>query len=888
MSVIESIIDWAKNDLPDWQSDAVRRLLISKELTSQDEEEILCMVKDLHGLNEYRNKKNVPRPLKDDDVPGVRKNSRKLTLKAIKNLCNVNAIENGSSLLLGHMGLSVIYGENGAGKSGYARVLKRACKAKDSKEKILSNVYGQGSDGVAEAIFKISINDGTDEEIHWKDGEDIETPLSQITVFDSKSANIIVDGNNEVVYLPQGAHVFQDLVDLLKKLKGRLEEEKPVFSKLKFLDIASETEAGKIIDELKYSTEREKIEAFAEWNDEMQNRLLILHKSIVDAELNDPIKEARKLRNLKERINKILENVKEIQKGFSEEQQLKLEQAIKKVQDTRNAVRVITQDDLTKEPLPGVGENTWQLLYNAAKDYSVSFAYPEKEFPQTEEYSHCVLCMQPLSNEAIDRMLRFKDFMENTTKRQEELAVKALEELSKKIQDLIVPSLESISDIIDEIRDRDKEVAIKLERFIEASITRKKEMLQFISGESISSFTKLRSSTKEDLIRIIEQLEAEALSKEIKVEPDLIRGLKKEKEELEAKKIFMERKKEILNYLEVMKRAHKYDKCINELSTSTITRKGNTIVTSGLTPRFSKALTNELNELGGKHLLLQLKSSGNGGQTRYQIQLQEKQTQKKAKLSEILSEGEQRIVAITGFFSELDLGEHECPIVFDDPVTSLDHRYREKIAERIVTESLKRQVIVFTHDIAFLLALESKVRELQNVYFHVQTVRNNGDYAGNLTDSRPWHAMNVNGRVKFLNTKLEGLRKLYQSENQSYNREAAEFYALLRETWESLIERDLLNETVYRFSVSVQTQRLKAVVVTNEDYQKIDLGMSKCSTWMFGHDKSVPLDANRPNPEELLKDLRELEDFGKSIRKRQKEIQKERNAALRPLVPTIG
>jgi hypothetical protein len=40
-------------------------------------------------------------------------------------------------------------------------------------------------------------------------------------------------------------------------------------------------------------------------------------------------------------------------------------------------------------------------------------------------------------------------------------------------------------------------------------------------------------------------------------------------------------------------------------------------------------------------------------------------------------------------------------IVFDDPVSSLDHMRREQIARRLAREAKVRQVNVFTHDLAF-------------------------------------------------------------------------------------------------------------------------------------------------------------------------------------------
>src|SRR5699024_11581369 len=107
-------------------------------------------------ITENTRQQLVTKPLKESHIPGVQFQARKITLKAIKNINNVNAIENNSSLLFGHRGISVIYGENGAGKSGYARILKRACKAKDSQERIISNVFELGSNDLIESNFNIS------------------------------------------------------------------------------------------------------------------------------------------------------------------------------------------------------------------------------------------------------------------------------------------------------------------------------------------------------------------------------------------------------------------------------------------------------------------------------------------------------------------------------------------------------------------------------------------------------------------------------------------------------------------------------------------------------------------------------------------------------------
>jgi wobble nucleotide-excising tRNase len=111
-------------------------------------------------------------------------------------LKNVNAIPDGSILKFGHQGLTVVYGENGSGKSGYARVLKRACSARDTKESLLPNAFGDDA-GPASAQISVTIKDGLDQTVLWMDGQESSPLLSNICVFDSRCARVIVDENNE-------------------------------------------------------------------------------------------------------------------------------------------------------------------------------------------------------------------------------------------------------------------------------------------------------------------------------------------------------------------------------------------------------------------------------------------------------------------------------------------------------------------------------------------------------------------------------------------------------------------------------------------------------------------------------------------------------------------
>ena len=71
-----------------------------------------------------------------------------LTLLSIKSLKNVNAIPEVSRVTFGPQ-LTLIYGHNGAGKSGFARILSCACFSRSSP-RIIGNIYDDNApDGPA-------------------------------------------------------------------------------------------------------------------------------------------------------------------------------------------------------------------------------------------------------------------------------------------------------------------------------------------------------------------------------------------------------------------------------------------------------------------------------------------------------------------------------------------------------------------------------------------------------------------------------------------------------------------------------------------------------------------------------------------------------------------
>lgn len=149
-------------------------------------------------------------------------------------------------------------------------------------------------------------------------------------------------------------------------------------------------------------------------------------------------------------------------------------------------------------------------------------------------------------------------------------------------------------------------------------------------------------------------------------------------------------------------------KCKDDLKTKAISDKAKEFASQGVTVALKTALDKEFDVLGVGHIKTKLIERVEKGKMKYKLVLALPVT---TKLDEILSEGEQRAIAIGSFLAELRLAGHSGGIVFDDPVSSLDHHRRLRVARRLVEEAKQRQVIVLTHETVFLCELLDAVEQ---------------------------------------------------------------------------------------------------------------------------------------------------------------------------------
>lgn len=120
-----------------------------------------------------------------------------LLFAKVQNVEGVNALMEGQTIEFGNH-LTIIYGANGSGKSGYTRLFKLVFYSK-SKEEILKNIHIDTGHKAVSANF--SFTSGTDS-ISLTLNDKGKAEFTQFSVFDGKSVIRHLDQRNEFEFRP--------------------------------------------------------------------------------------------------------------------------------------------------------------------------------------------------------------------------------------------------------------------------------------------------------------------------------------------------------------------------------------------------------------------------------------------------------------------------------------------------------------------------------------------------------------------------------------------------------------------------------------------------------------------------------------------------------------
>ena len=244
-------------------------------------------------------------------------------------------------------------------------------------------------------------------------------------------------------------------------------------------------------------------------------------------------------------------------------------------------------------------------------------------------------------------------------------------------------------------------------------------------------------------------------------------------------------------------RLTRLDRAIGALNTQRISTKLHELQQLAITERLRKAVEEEPSALHPAVTAVEITGQASKGQTLIHLALK---TEGKAKIANVLSDGEQRALALAFFLAEIAVSDERSAIVLDDPVSSLDHERRVYLARRLVIEAQRRQVVVLTHDMAFVHLLHEAAEDLA-VDVHGRTVHRAFAQIGVVSDGLPHKMLGPAKQMDQLTHRLRfELRPKHEHGDPSYEQEADRWVLDLRKAYDHVIESTMLNGVVRRFN----------------------------------------------------------------------------------------
>lgn len=851
---IDDIEAWSKKLSP-WRQDCLRRLAISGDLTDKDIDELLAMIKEAAGV---RQTAKPPKPVPFTKAHFTGGAHQPVVLKGIANVKNVNRLLPNASLDFSPTSLTAIYGRNGSGKSGFVRILRTACRTRienPAKLKVLANVYG-GSTTPQSAEIVVDLGSG-DTPIQWTPGAAADPRLAQVAVFDTASAQLYVDGGNQIRYLPFGLALPHRMNAVCLTLKERLdaERETAVGNKASLASISfpvTRNTAAQSFDRgLNKATTDAAIAAATQFEAVNQTRL-----DEITGILSAGAAAAADLAALSTWLNAVTKECESAIAAFSDDCLTNYTSLRSTAISTRQAATVAADELFTKEPLPGIGSDAWRTLWAAAREYSVSEAYVGQPFPVivTENGpGACVLCQQPLLADGAARMQRFQAFMNDTLDVAASVAEKALSDAIEGLPKLSLLGADDFAGHMEQIRRRNSSAADALASFQAAAITRRIEAVERLNGED-GKPVPLLTSPLTVLSALAEKLKAETDALNKASDTQERDKLVIEKAELEDRKLLANNRPQLTTRRDLLVTDAAYASALAEVQTRGVTQKANELVDVHLTKAVVKRFDAERARFGIAHLKIAL--SRKSGQTKAEFEV-DPQTKLTRATSEILSEGEQRALALAGFLTEVALTDGSGPIVVDDPVSSLDRDRSSKVAERLAEEACHRQVIVFTHDIIFFNEL-CRAADSNGIEPTTVALFSDKDAAGKIDGAgMVWKGLTVAKRIGRIKNDFAPLAKLHSISPADYEYQIKNLYGRLRDIYERAVEEVILCEVVQRGSDVIQTQKLRSVTLSHALAIRFHEGMTRANT--HSHDNPASDTVPVPTPAEFLADISSLE-----------------------------
>jgi len=613
-----------------------------------------------------------------DDAPPLR-------LVRIGDTSDVNRLVNGQEIVFNDR-LTIIYGENASGKTGYARVLKQVAGAR-SAGRVLPDVY-TSSPGTPSATIAYAL--GPDVQTHsWREGTPPVANLGRVCVFDAPAAPLHVDDDLQYLYTPADIALFEYVHGALSRVRELLSAERdrrapkgnPFLSRFR-----RGTPQFSLVESLRASTDLAEVERLAKTVDEEEDRVITLRDRVRNLESTGQQVQLAGVRATQTLCSSAVAAADALLAFDAESYGL----ALQEIAAAENRVREVSEALFAGDDLPGLFSSEWTTFITAAHGYGVS--HVGATFP--DETEHCPYCRQALDAPARELLARYRTYLVDDSQTALRSARQSVAKLVSTVVDITLPAESETNG-----EDRPDEMALARVRAL--VLHQQQQVSEHQPWDLDADRTQLRADRKlleehrEAAARSARDLSTKASEREKELADAKVALL-----ELEDRRTLRSLLDAIVAHVEGAKWVDLADTVLRpfQVLLRGVTDAMKEATRGVLNSSFESAFQRECGLLNCPSVRLEFPG-------RQAATLRHKSVGANHRLGEVLSEGEQKVIALADFLAEVSMRPSSAPIILDDPITSLDARRTDEVAERIVSLSHDHQVIIFTHHLYFATKL---------------------------------------------------------------------------------------------------------------------------------------------------------------------------------------
>lgn len=838
-TAVHFLSEWAEGEA--WKVYILNKVLAKSKTDSEQ------LLKDVLYLMKSR---EIPDKVSDVDRNDMEK--QVLTIDEISSPRNINALSSDINFSLGKK-LNVFYGENGSGKSSYVRMFRKFADNYFTSEKdltIIPNVYmEQLTKKTMEQVVETTYSLGEQKKKEIVNINQRHNVLCKINIFDTDSIVPLINNDLSFSILPKGFENFQitsNLLDILRietlKAINHMNESRDKI----FIDSSHNFIREDIENILGNVKTTGKLKSYLESNypksDEYDEVIKEIDFQINELESSNPIDKIKILNAQKTKLFTIVKSIENLSVFLNQENLKKVNKLIVDFENKLIEEHKFNLSFKKRVSFLEVVNNEWLEFIKAGKHYFDSIN--KKQINLNEP---CIFCSTPLNSTSATLIDSYMKQISNSNR-------ETLNSIEKEIQN------HDITNMI-KLLVKEEEALFESEKFIEKI----KSTMQLLNRNIDIFNTNLKAKKTIGAEVILDVTDViETINTEFDALNNRIENLSKSKDEtgklivsLKNSKLSVQKNEKLHTLTEQLEKwiflqeeIERYKKIKGKFSTNTLTNKQAEAFKIIVQEEYIKTFEDFSKDL--KVPNVDLKLIPKKGET-----LRKKfVASEKYKVTQIMSEGEQKAIAMVEFATDLTMRNDFNTILFDDPVTSLDYKRTESIVNLIYKLSKDRQILVFTHNIMFyymLYNISEKTTNKENKFFKVDELDKMNK--GLVSESFNGKLENLSRITKRLKDQKQSInsKKCYGDELEQLLKKA---YSDIRTWCELIVEEGFLKKIIRRHEPNIMFSKVKDIngSFVNELEQVSDLFEKSCR-WMAGHSQSVESQNSSASKESFNEDM---------------------------------